>query len=144
MKITYENFENPNAQLMVEKVLTPFLHLFPGWVRGIWVSSAGSGPTTNTMAAVTPNAIYRTVTLHIYFPFFDATPQDQKRYLLHELIHCHLEEATEFVLKRLLNPLEKDKPEIHELLDNQFHDVVERVVQELAFLMEHFVPKEEN
>ena len=132
----YSGFDNPDCERIVREAMGPLRFLFPSWVRQVTVFSVMAGEDPVVAASIDTNDEYRTVEIYIYPPFFDTEPRTQRRYMIHELLHAHLQEVCGFVRRRLVAPMQSENEKLWEVLRSEHIERIERVVQELTFLIE--------
>lgn len=119
----------PRIRAQVEAVLVPLLWIVPPWCRtlGIELTTLDG----DSMASVNVDEEYRQAWIRLDDGWLAAEPEDQRRYLGHELIHIMLEPMASLG-PRLLDAVRDElRDAAFNVLQEQWSRVVESVTCDL-------------
>lgn len=128
LRIVYLGVER-HARDSVAAVLDPLLWIVPPWCRSISVrvtQQKGGG-----MASVCVDEEYRQASIQLDGEWFNAPPEEQRRYLAHELVHILIQPMADLG-RRLLDALSDDlNGPAFKLIDAQWVAAVEAVTSDI-------------
>lgn len=139
MKAKYHNFDNPDQLLAIQDLLEPLMFLIPCWVREVNVYSVSEMEQGLLATRLSPR--YRYASFDVTPTFFDRDLETQRALFLHEFIHTLLGDFAPWVQTRLIDPVKAKNEDLYTVLQEDFTERLERVVQEFTYLLETVLPR---
>jgi hypothetical protein len=133
-EITYHYFDNPEQESIAKELVDELASLFPIWVRRLYVHSVRKDNQSIT-ASVRLHSDYLFATLELPASFFELQPNDRRHAILHETVHMYHEPILVWVRDKVIYPIKDRNKELHEYLDEEFTERIERFTTDMELLL---------